>query len=122
LWTGTSAIGAAAPERSPRVSDINGATTPLTEHDAEVRDLRARVGQLERELEAYRRAKQENDERFMVERDEARARADAAEAAYATLDARQDSAAKALEQARAARDRNDLEGLLRAIAGKGEPQ
>lgn len=33
----------------------------------------ARIAELERERDAYKRAKAENDERFMVERDEARA-------------------------------------------------
>jgi len=33
-----------------------------------------RVGELEKELDAYKKAKQENDERFMIERDEARSK------------------------------------------------
>ena len=41
--------------------------------DATIAALNQRVAELERERDAYRKAKQENDERFMIERDEARA-------------------------------------------------
>jgi hypothetical protein len=43
------------------------------EMEAERDQLHARVQELERERDAYKRAKEENDERFMIERDEARA-------------------------------------------------
>jgi hypothetical protein len=43
--------------------------------------LKARVKALEAELAAYKRAKQENDERFMLERDDARAEAERLRAA-----------------------------------------
>jgi len=43
------------------------------EHIAALAAAQARIGELERERDAYRKAKQENDERFMQERDAARA-------------------------------------------------
>lgn len=43
--------------------------------DREIKE-RKRADELQKELEAYKKARQENDERFMIERDEARQRAD----------------------------------------------
>ena len=49
--------------------------------------LLAEVERLRAERDAYRKAKQENDERFVVERDEARAERDAAREALARVEA-----------------------------------
>ena len=58
-------------------------------HAAELRKAKAvlldRLEAAERERDAYKRAKSENDERFMLERDEARSRAEAAEAKIARI-------------------------------------
>lgn len=51
----------------------------------DVRPLQARIAELEHERDAYKRAKEENDDRFMRERDEARERVAELEADNANL-------------------------------------
>jgi len=53
---------------------------PKPKKKSEVEDLKAQLEEVTKERDSYKKAKQENDERFMRERDEARAHAERFEA------------------------------------------
>jgi hypothetical protein len=55
---------------------LAGTERVLAEAHHEVMTLRADLARVTAERDSYRKAKQENDERFMVERDEARTERD----------------------------------------------
>ena len=64
------------PIRTPEGARIRGL---FVNHTMDMTDaIMAEVDRITRELEAYRKAKAENDERFMIERDEARRERDEA--------------------------------------------
>lgn len=66
---------------------LRSALTVADRLAADLLDARAQVATLTAERDAYKRAKAENDERFMLERDEARSERDTALARIAALEA-----------------------------------
>ena len=75
--------------------------------EAQEKEYREALDAVKRELAAYKKAKQENDERYMLERDEARAKLRDSEAACAALIAALERAERIEKAAQSLQERND---------------